>query len=143
MKCKNGQFPDLDGVVAGYSAGFPVFIARAYQGRKLIMGRLVPAERAAYVYWHGCQKKWYYEILVAVPDTVKWVDASWGDVPVNAVSGGQSPDRENVYIGRAQKNGQYVPGFVQPTCQGIYIGVGQQLYLCHDYQVLVFDIDRT
>jgi len=104
------------------------------------MGRMIPSEKSAYVYWHGCQKKWYYEVLVAIPQTTKWVDASWGDIPQHAISGGESPDMEAVYIGRALSNGQYVPGYVQPTCQGCYIGVGLQLYLCHDYQVLVVDV---
>jgi hypothetical protein len=61
VKCQNGRYPE-NAVVAGYSVGEPVLIARAYQGSRLIMGRLIPSEKAAYVYWNGCRKKWYYEV---------------------------------------------------------------------------------
>ncbi len=65
VKCQNGRYPG-NAVVAGYSFGVPepILIARAYQGSRLIMGRLVPSEKAAYVYWIGigCRKKWYYEV---------------------------------------------------------------------------------
>jgi len=61
VKCQNGRYPE-NAIVAGYCFGEPVLISRAYQGSRLTMGRLIPSEKAAFVYWQTCRKKWYYEV---------------------------------------------------------------------------------
>jgi predicted nucleic acid-binding Zn-ribbon protein len=70
---------------------------------------------------------------------VKWVGASGGSIPSNALKGGMEhpPGKQTLYVCRAQFNGGTHPGKVRPAFRGCNIGWGGREHAVRNYQVLL------
>lgn len=66
----------------------------------------------------------------------KWVQASEGFVPENAVVGGHSMSGEKLYVGRTLHNGFIIPGKICRRSKCIYVPFGGE-FSYKDYEVLV------
>jgi hypothetical protein len=69
---------------------------------------------------------------------LKWVRARDGQVPQNAVSGGHD-EGQTLYVGRARKGGDLVPGKVHPSHGCCYIPYGGEEHCMKEYEVLCND----
>ncbi|XP_064466165.1 natterin-4-like [Ornithodoros turicata] len=65
-----------------------------------------------------------------------WVSTSGGNVPYNAVAGGEDSG-EAIYIGRAEHDGDVVPGKIVPSHNVCYVPHGGREHANRSYQVLV------
>lgn len=66
-----------------------------------------------------------FKVLCGPPACLSWVDASGGDIPENAVPGGQEEDGEIMYIGRAIISGTVTVGKVHPSHGSCYVPYGK------------------
>ncbi|XP_026474975.1 uncharacterized protein LOC113378634 isoform X1 [Ctenocephalides felis] len=64
-----------------------------------------------------------------------WVDASNGEVPPNALSGGKDGDEE-LFVGRARHEGALLPGKIVPSHGVCYVAWGGGEHGVQEYQVL-------
>ncbi len=74
-----------------------------------------------------------------VSPPVKWVGASGGSVPSNALKGGMEhpPGKQTLYVCRAQFKGGTHPGKVRSAFRGCNIGWGGREHAVRNYQVLL------
>lgn len=63
-----------------------------------------------------------------------WIPSSNGQVPPNAVSGGQ--DGEALYVGRARHEGSLLPGKLVPSHGVCYVSWGGAEHPHNEYEVL-------
>lgn len=70
---------------------------------------------------------------------LEWKDAKKGEVPSNAMLGGNDEDGNPFYIGRAYHFGGLYPGQVSVKAGGCVICVDKKLFLLKEYEVLVCD----
>ncbi len=70
-------------------------------------------------------------------DCIKWVEASDGDIPRNAVVGGDE-DGAKLYIARAFYRGGTHPGKIKKGWDGCNIGYGGKEVTIRNYEVLVY-----
>ncbi|XP_064473156.1 natterin-3-like isoform X2 [Ornithodoros turicata] len=69
-------------------------------------------------------------------DTCRWVDCSDGKVPEDAVAGGKDSG-ETLFVGRAEHEGDALPGKVVPSHKVCYVAYGGSEHAKSSYQVLV------
>lgn len=120
----------------GEDNGEPVYVIRANFNGGLIPGKLLASHGTAYVPWGGAENAVSdYEVLCDFNGT--WVANSGGNIPPNAVPGGQSEDGEPLYIGRVVHEGALTVGKVQPGHGVCYIAYGGQELGFPDYEILV------
>lgn len=67
----------------------------------------------------------------------KWLPASNGTVPVNAVVGGQTASKEVLYIGRGTYDNSLTVGKIQPSHGCLYIPFNSLEQRLTTYEVLV------
>lgn len=65
----------------------------------------------------------------------EWVPASNGDVPDNAVQGGNDTDCSPIYVGRATHEGDRIPAKVIPNKGGAFIPWGGEEVSIFEYEV--------
>lgn len=53
-----------------------------------------------------------FQVCVADPQRVRWVENGNGSTPPNAIPGGRTSSGETLYIGRAKHQGSLTPGKV-------------------------------
>lgn len=85
---------------------------------------------------YGGQEILKEQFEVLINTGFKWVSATDGYVPENAVIGGQSLSGETLYIGRAMHNGQNTPGKICRRSKCIYVACGGEVS-SKEYEVLV------
>ncbi|XP_049873920.1 uncharacterized protein LOC126372285 [Pectinophora gossypiella] len=129
------QLPD--GALIGGYENETLYIVRAPHRLSLTPGKFVPSEGVAYVSWGGeANPKSEFEVLCGYDCT--WVTTCEDRIPVGAVSGGYSEDRqERLYIGRAVHNGHIIPGKVQPSHKVCYIAFDGHEIAKKRYEILV------
>lgn len=133
IEATGGEKPD-GAVQGGEDNGNPLFVARAHHEGALIPGKLVPDHGTCYVAWGGGEHgKETYEVLVG---NVNWVPASGSEIPPNALPGGESEDKEPLFIGRVNHEGTLTPGKVHPSHGCCYISYAGQELAFADYEVL-------
>ncbi|XP_076314669.1 natterin-4-like [Tachypleus tridentatus] len=66
----------------------------------------------------------------------EWMDGQAGHVPYGAVQGGEDSG-EPIYVGRANHEGDVVPGKLHPSHGCVYVPWGGEEHSHTDYQVLV------
>ncbi|CAL8088935.1 unnamed protein product [Calicophoron daubneyi] len=138
--------PDSNGHVPGNGivVGSGVYIARMHESGGLIPGKVVPQYKKAYCsndereYEH--QK---YEVLcdTSAPGTSKcyrWLAASDGNVPDNAVVGGVSKDGDALYVARSEIFGVPVAGKVDDDHTSASFPYGGKEHAVKHYDVLVW-----
>lgn len=126
-------------IFGGRDSNFSVL----YVGRAMHLGNLLPCKvhptrKLAVVTLNGVEaEKQTYEILIG--SNSKWVSASSGNVPANALPGGYTKQGEVLYIGRANHLGGLIVGRIQKSHRCVYVGHGGREYSLSDYEVLIED----
>lgn len=88
----------------------------------------------------GLEEYSFEDFEVLVTNNVDWVEASNGDIPPNAVVGGETCTGEKTYIGRAKlETGELILAKLQPSLKCIFILSHGVETSCATYEVLVFD----
>jgi len=108
---KGGKVPE-DAFKAGRDENGIVFIGRARHNGELLPGKVVPANKTAYV-CHGGKEhpKEEYEVLCGF--AFYWVPTKGSDpLPRRALSAGQTASGEILYVGRVSRMGADVVGKV-------------------------------
>ena len=67
------------------------------------------------------------QVLCAPSASLSWVAGSNGEVPDDAVKGGEADDGEVVYIGRAIHEGTVTIGKVHPSHGCCYVAYGEKM----------------
>lgn len=132
-------------VEAGYHQdGAKLYIGRARiidedEDEGLHIGKIHQLENICYIPYEGDEHRLdNFEILSVPPGvSVHWVAASAGQVPPNAVEGGQYQDGSKTYIGRFQFNGTVTPGEIVPNEGVCYISFNGKEEESNNYEVLV------
>lgn len=95
----------------------------------------------------GATGQWIIEEPASAPGWVQprdagaggvatWVDVTGGDIPPNAVPGGQDVSGESLFVGRARHEGALLPGKVVPSHGVCYVPWGGAEHGKPEYQVL-------
>lgn len=66
-----------------------------------------------------------------------WIPASEGNIPLGALQGGFSKDKDPVYIGRVEHDGATTIGLVHPSRGSCFCPYGGDEISHSEYQVLV------
>ncbi|KAJ9067233.1 hypothetical protein DSO57_1001348 [Entomophthora muscae] len=70
----------------------------------------------------------------------RWVYASGGDIPENAIVGGCEDDGTPLFVARHSYGGSLVIGKAAPHLNGMNFGFGGDEHHTHEYEVLIGDI---
>lgn len=127
---------------AGFTAdGGPLYVGRAHHEGGLIPGKVNPDHNCCYIPWGGEEHaKEEYDILVAPRNCdLTWVNAHDGQIPTGAVQGGFNESNDPLYIGRADIEGTFAVGKVNPDHGCLYLAYGGEEVAKTEYQVLVID----
>ena len=128
----NGQIPP-GAFVGGQEPGRQLVVCHARYNNGVHPGKVVA--RNCNIGWGGREILVpTYEVLVADPQRLAWVAAANGQIPRNAVVGGQEPGR-NLAICRARYNNGVHPGKV--VGRNCNFGWGGREILAPTYEVLV------
>ena len=113
-----------------------MYVGRAHHSGDLIPGKLLSSTHRCHVPYDG--NEFSLEIFeVLVNNNYTWVVSSNGNVPPNAVPGGQTSSGEALYVGRATHNGLVTPGKVHPSHRCLYLPFGWKEHSYPNYEVLV------
>ena len=137
VHASNGQLPP-NAYIGGHDNG-PQYVARSYHEGSLVPGKFVPQHGVAYLAWGGKEHaKTQYEVLVQEgPDNLVWVPASGGSLgSTGAVKSGRTGTGGPLYVGRAQINGTWTLGKVNPDHKTCYVPYGGKEHAITSYQVL-------
>ncbi|KAG5683583.1 hypothetical protein PVAND_012856 [Polypedilum vanderplanki] len=121
------------------SDGSAIYVGRAHHSNDLIPGKLLTGQglgHRCHVSYDG-QEHSKEQSEVLINNNYTWVSSSDGNVPQNAVVGGQTASGEILYVGRASHCGILTPGKVHPSHRCLYLPFGwkEHRYTC--YEVLV------
>lgn len=117
--------------------GSPMYVARGHHSGDLIPGKLLSSTHRCHVPYDGHEFSLEcFEVLVN-NNSYTWVASSNGNVPPNAVTGGQTSSGEALYVGRATHNGLVTPGKIHPSHRCLYLPFGWKEHSYTNYEVLV------
>jgi len=140
--CSNGNIPDnaVEGGNNGDQCPFLVVRGRLEGQNCLTPGRYCVQDKLAYIAWKGKEHSLpAYQILVATPGSVQWIDSSDGEELPNAVIGGQNPDGELYYIGRVSvSDSELYCGKILPRTKVCYYSKDGAEAKSSTYQILVY-----
>lgn len=124
------------GALEGGNDGEPLFVGRASHEGALIPGKVKPSHAVCYVAWGGAEHgKPEYQVLCGCNG--RWVPIAGGQVPPNAVPGGETEDGEPLFVGRVHHEGTVTIGKVQASHNVCYIPYGGAEVPFNDYEILV------
>ncbi|XP_058465942.1 uncharacterized protein LOC131439207 [Malaya genurostris] len=131
----NGPFPS-NMVQGGLdSDGCPIFVGRAQHGGDLVPAKVIPQKNAAYLA-HGGEETLLSSVEVLCQKELVWDHATGGNIPPDAIVGGNTSDGEILYIGRAYHEGSQTVGKVQRSHGCAYIPYDGQEVSVQTYEVL-------
>lgn len=134
--------PAANGVVppssmeGGVDGNEQLYIARARHEGDLIPGKLHPSHGVCYVAYGGGEHG-HNEYEVLCSGGGHWVPVYSGNIPPNALPGGQSADGEPLFVGRANHDGAILIGKVQPSHGCCYIPYGGEELAYKEFEILV------
>ena len=101
--------------------------------------QVVPTDGRCYVPYGGAEHgRTQYQVLTNPGGSyLDWVSASYGEVPKDAIQGGEQTDGQKLYIGRAYYNGSMIVGKVHSGHKCLYVSFEGKEVPIHDYEVLV------
>ncbi|KAI5631233.1 hypothetical protein NE865_16052 [Phthorimaea operculella] len=126
-------------VVGGHEGwdGSQLWVIRAWHNGDLIPGKFSVRHNAASIMYDGKEiHVQNIEVLIARPESLKWVPASNGAVPPGAIAGGRTASGEALYVGRARYQLSVTPGKVHPSHNCCYIAFGGNEVAHKMYDVL-------
>lgn len=115
----------------------PMYIGRAYFEGDLIPAKVIPQKQAVYVAYNGKEHQVHTQYDVLCNGNINWVQASYGNIPPNAVHAGNTRAGERLYIGRAHHEGSLTVGKVHPSHGCVYIPFGGEEVRHDHFEVLV------
>ena len=120
----------------GFDGSEQLYIARARHEGDLIPGKLHPSHGVCYIAWGGGEHgHGEYEVMCSGGGT--WVPVTDGNIPHNAVPGGETADGEPLFIGRATHDGTITVGKVQPSHGCCYIPYGGEELAYKEFEIYV------
>lgn len=133
---RDGHVPD-HGVVSGEGNEGIEYVGRAYHEGALCIGRIVHDHKTCYVPYYGEEVAIdTYQALVKSNERLEWVDASDGDLPRGALQGGHNKDGEPLFVARAEHDGNWCCGHLNPDLGCVYVPYGGGEHSHEQYQVL-------
>lgn len=115
--------------------GSPIYVGKAFHEGDLIPAKVIPSKNVAYVPYNGQEiQKHQFEVLCN--GNVSWVPSGHGQIPHNAVVGGNTASGETLYIGRTHHMGSLTPGKVHPSHGSLYIPFGGSEIPHKSYEIL-------
>ncbi|XP_011136164.1 uncharacterized protein LOC105181234 isoform X2 [Harpegnathos saltator] len=124
------------GAVEGGNDGETLFVGRARHEGALIPGKVKPSHCVCYVAWGGSEHgKTDYQVLCGCNPT--WLPCSGGNIPQNAIPGGETEDGEPLFIGRVHHEDTLTIGKVHPSHSVCYIPFAGSEVAFPDYEILV------
>ncbi|KAF5296192.1 hypothetical protein FQA39_LY12646 [Lamprigera yunnana] len=136
VSSSSGNVPPGAFVGGNDTSGEPLYVIRSNFQGAVLPGKLVPSHRSGYVPWGGNENAVsQYEVLCNCNG--RWVPCSGGNIPPNAVVGGQSESGEPLYVGRAHHQGSITIGKVQRSHTCCYIPYGGQEISHQQYEILI------
>ncbi|XP_012524783.1 uncharacterized protein LOC105830158 isoform X2 [Monomorium pharaonis] len=131
----SGGMVPPDAVEGGHD-GESLFVGRAQHEGALIPGKVKPSHSVCYVAWGGAEHgKSDYQVLCGCRPT--WVPISGGNIPANAIPGGETEDGEPLFVGRVHHEGTVTIGKVQPSHSVCYIPFGGEEVASSEYEIMV------
>ncbi|XP_011701794.1 PREDICTED: uncharacterized protein LOC105458296 isoform X2 [Wasmannia auropunctata] len=114
----------------------PLFVGRAHHEGALIPGKVKPSHSVCYIAWGGAEHgKSDYQVLCGCKPV--WVPISGGNIPANALPGGETENGEPLFVGRVHHEGTLTIGKVQPSHNVCYIPYAGSEVACDEFEVLV------
>lgn len=136
VAASGGNVPPRAFVGGEDNGGEYLYVVRCNFQGGLVPGKLVASHGTAYVAWGGNENAVSdYEVLCDFSG--RWVACSGGNIPPNALPGGQSEDGEPLYVGRVIHEGTLTIGKVQQSHSCCYIPYGGQEHSYPQYEILV------
>jgi len=127
-----------EAIHAGIDSGNKCFVARAHHEGGIIPGKLHKTHDVVYIPYDGKEVfKDDYEVLCGPPACLSWIDGAGGNIPPNAVIGGQESNGETLYIGRVIHQGTVTVGKVHPDHGTCYVSYGGEELGFPEYEILV------
>lgn len=124
------------GAVEGGNDDEPLYVGRAHHEGALIPGKVKPGHSVCYVAWGGGEHgKSDYQVLCGCTPT--WVPTSGGNIPPNAIPGGETEDGEPLYVGRVAHEGTLTIGKVQVSHGVCYIPYSGSEVPFTEYEIMV------
>ena len=126
------------------STGEPFYVCRAYVNGDIVVGKALLSIRTCWLPFHNGEHRETTNVEVLTnPNSAnfKWVSNVNG-LPPQAIKGGRTADREDLYIGRCTLtiNGRTmtIPGKIHWTAsRNMYVSYELREYQCENYDVLV------
>ncbi|XP_037806146.1 C3 and PZP-like alpha-2-macroglobulin domain-containing protein 8 [Lucilia sericata] len=131
----NGEIPP-NSMEGGFDGSEQLYIARARHEGDLIPGKLHPSHGVCYVAWGGGEHG-HSEYEVMCSGGGMWVPVSDGNIPPNAVPGGETAEGEPLFVGRATHDGTITVGKVQPSHGCCYIPYGGEELAYKEFEIYV------
>lgn len=125
-------------ILAGHDQdSSPMYIGRAYFESDLVPAKVIPSKNAVYVAYNGQEHPIHTAYEVLCNGNIDWVQASFGNIPPNAVSAGNTSNGERLYVGRAHHEGSLTVGKVHPSHGCLYISFGGREVRHDHFEVLI------
>lgn len=103
--------------------------------------KIIPEKRIASVSYKG-QEVTHGSCEILCQQTFKWIHATGGDVPSDAVQVGTSAGKNPLFVGRVQlADGSHSIGKVYPKYKNCYIPVEGAEHAYSSYEVLILTED--
>lgn len=125
-------------------AGSDRYVGRCYHQGEIIPGKASRAHKHVFVPYGGKEHKYTeYELLVdtamgSSPTPFEWIQCSYGNVPANAIVGGNTARGEPYYVARAEVNREMCVGKVHTQHRCAYMPYDWKEYRCNTYEVLCY-----
>ncbi|CAG9862339.1 unnamed protein product [Phyllotreta striolata] len=134
--------PPTTAIRAGFDYdGEPVFVGKTIYKGDHLPANVIPSKNICFFSYNGRQiENDTFEFLCTTNG--EWVECSNGEVPCNAVEGGETADGETLYIGRIIRNsrGSVVVGKVHPSKKVCFVPLSGIEHQYSDYEVLALSI---
>jgi len=132
-----GAYPPY-AVHAGVDSDNELYVARAHHEGAIVPGKLHVTHSSIYIAYNMAEVPvGDYEVLIAPPASLSWVEGSGGNTPTNAVEGGHENDGEKLFIGRVIHEGTVTVGKVHPSHGVCYFPYAGEELNSADYEILV------
>ncbi|KAG5666291.1 hypothetical protein PVAND_017842 [Polypedilum vanderplanki] len=133
------DLPSPNCVIGGYDKeNNPLYVGRVFHAGEAICTWINLNKKLCSVpYDNEVHEKTDFEYLVS--DQVKWVYATNGDIPKNAIQTGYTMTSEPLYVARVNNDLKTIPGNIKAECRGSFIAIDGKEKFSPQYEVLVWD----
>ncbi|XP_030378720.1 uncharacterized protein LOC115627237 [Scaptodrosophila lebanonensis] len=131
----NGSVP-LGAVKVGRNVdGEYLYAGRGYYAGSLTVGKVHPSHGCLYIPFGSEEVKIFQYEVLSQPES--WLQANASSMPEGALVAGHDSDGDTIYVGRIERNGDFLPVKVVPAKQTAYVAYGSLEHEITDVEVLV------